>query len=144
MLIYIVLWCDELISQLVTPWLLWPFLILVDLYVMSCKINSSHCNILIISELGGFVMSDEFLTKLFTVLRINRITYSAKSCALVLQKAVFQDTKHTFCDAVCRLLYFIYGIFLFASAVITFGLDVIIRHLFNSCQLGLTFNRKCK
>lgn len=65
MLIYIVLWRDELISQLVTPWLLWPFLILVDLDVMSCKINSSHCNILIISELGGFVMSDGFFTKLF-------------------------------------------------------------------------------
>ena len=64
-LIYIVLWCDELISQLVTQWLLWPFLILVDLDVMSCKLNSSHCNILIISELSGFVMSDEFLTKLF-------------------------------------------------------------------------------
>lgn len=65
MLIYIALWCDELISQLVTPWLLWPFLILVDLDVTSCKLNSSHYNILIISELGGFVMSDEFLTKLF-------------------------------------------------------------------------------
>lgn len=64
-LIYIVLWCDELISQLVIPWLLWPFLILVDLDVMSCELNSSHYNILIISELSGFVMSDEFLTKLF-------------------------------------------------------------------------------
>lgn len=64
-LIYIALWCDELISQFVTLWLLWPFLILVDLDVMSCKINTSHCNILIISELGGFVMSDEFLTNLF-------------------------------------------------------------------------------
>ncbi len=64
-LIYIALWCDELILQLVTPWLLWPFLILVDLDVMSCKLNSSHYNILIISELSGFVMSDEFLTKLF-------------------------------------------------------------------------------
>lgn len=64
-LIYIVLWCDELISQLVTQWLLWSFLILVDLDVTSCKLNSSHYNILIISELSGFVMSDEFLTKLF-------------------------------------------------------------------------------
>lgn len=64
-LIYIALWCDEFNLQLVTPWLLWPFLILVDLDVMSCKLNSSHYNILIISELGGFVMSDEFLTKLF-------------------------------------------------------------------------------
>lgn len=65
MLIYIALWRDELISQLVTPWLLWPFLILVDLDVMSCKLNLSHYNALIISELDGFVMSDEFLTKLF-------------------------------------------------------------------------------
>ena len=40
-------------------------MILVDLNVMSSKLNSSHYNILIISELGGFVMSDEFLTKLF-------------------------------------------------------------------------------
>lgn len=64
-LIYIVLWCDKLVLQLVTQWLLWPFLILVDLDVTSCKLNSSHYSILIISELSGFVMSDEFLTKLF-------------------------------------------------------------------------------
>lgn len=93
MLIYIALWCDELISQLVTPWLLWPFLILVDLDVTSCKLNSSHYNILIISELSGFVMSDEFLTKLFTVLRINRITYSAKKLCFGLAKGRVSGCK---------------------------------------------------
>lgn len=33
--------------------------------VMSRKLNSSHCNVLIISGLSGFVMSDELLIKLF-------------------------------------------------------------------------------
>ena len=36
-----------------------------DLYVMSWKDNSSRCKMLICSGLCAFVMSDEFLRKLF-------------------------------------------------------------------------------
>lgn len=49
--------------------------------------------------------------------------------------------KDAFCNAVCRLLYCIYSVLLLASAVIAFGLAIIIRHLFNPWQSCITFNR---
>lgn len=49
--------------------------------------------------------------------------------------------KDAFYNAVCRLLYCIYSVLLLASAIIAFGLAIIIRHFFNPWKLGITFNR---
>lgn len=118
------------------------FLILVDLNVMSRKLNSSQSNVLIISWLSGFVMSDEFLIKLFLLYYVLiELLIHPKAMLWYCKRPCFRMQKHAFCNAVCRLLYCIYSIFLLASAVIAFGLAIIICHLFNQWLSCITFNR---
>lgn len=87
-------------------------------------------------------MSDEFLIKLFLLYHVLiELLIHLKAMLWYCKRPCFRMQKHAFCNAVCRLLYCIYSVLLLASAVIAFGLAIIIRHFFNPWKLGITFNR---
>lgn len=76
-------------------------------------------------------MSDEFLIKLFLLYYVLiELLIHPKAMLWYCKRPCFRMQKHAFCNAVCRLLYCIYSVLLLASAVIAFGLAIIIRHLF--------------